>query len=276
MNLNMIMGWICSLLFFAGWQHSPVYAAEIKLAVTTSFHHSGLADRLLPEIKEDLGLNVQLIVVGTGQALRLGEAGDVDAILVHSKEAEEAFVDNGYGIARTEIMYNDFVIVGPSGDPAMVVSANKAVFALEKIAEAESIFVSRGDDSGTHRKEQNLWRSTGLDPANFNASWYRESGSGMGSTLNIAVGSDGYVFTDRATWLNFGNKGQHKILFEGDPSLFNQYAFLVVNPDKHSHVKSELALALEQWLIDEKGQALIGGYSIAGETLFVPNAKRSN
>ena len=269
---------LASFLSFALglWLHSPpAWAAELKLAVTTSFQNSGLADLLLPEIKADLDLDVRLIVVGTGQALRLGKAGDVDAILVHSKTAEEAFVAQGYGVARTPIMYNDFVLVGPTEDPAAVSISEGVTSALSQIARAKALFISRGDDSGTHRKEISLWNQAGLDPQSFAADWYRSAGSGMGATLNIALGSGGYTLTDRATWLNFGNKGNHKITFEGDPALFNQYSFLAVSPEKHAHVKSDLALALERWLTGKKGQALIGSYTIAGETLFVPNANRS-
>ncbi|UWQ75335.1 substrate-binding domain-containing protein [Leisingera sp. M658] len=248
-------------------------AEEMKMAVTTSFHNSGLAEVLLPEIKNDLGLDVQLLVVGTGQALRLGEAGDVDAILVHSKKAEETFLAGGYGTHRREIMYNDFVFIGPKADPAGVSGAADAANALQKIAGAETAFVSRGDDSGTHKKELSLWASAGLDPEGF-GDWYRAVGAGMGAALNTASGMDGYIMSDRASWLNFGNKGGLALLFAGDPVLFNQYAYIPVNPEKHGHVKNSLAVQLEAWLVSDKAQELINDYQINGETLFVFNAKQ--
>ncbi|RMD95132.1 MAG: sulfate ABC transporter substrate-binding protein [Alphaproteobacteria bacterium] len=246
----------------------------VRLAVTTSFHNSGLADVLLPEIRRDLGLEVQLLVVGTGQALRLGRAGDVDAVLVHSRAAEEEFVAQGWGTHRREIMYNDFVLIGPEEDPAGIAGAASAAEALRRIAAAEAPFVSRGDDSGTHRRERALWKAAGVDPTAASGGWYREAGAGMGATLNIAAGMGAYVLSDRATWLNFGHKDGLKILFEGDPALFNQYAFIPVNPDRHPHVKADLVAALEAWLTSEKGQALIGAYEIGGEKLFVPNARQ--
>ncbi|MCP4818993.1 MAG: sulfate ABC transporter substrate-binding protein [Shimia sp.] len=246
-------------------------ADTMKMAVTTSFHNSGLADVLLPEIQADLGLEVQLLVVGTGQAIRLGEAGDVDAILVHSKKAEEAFVAGGYGTHRTEIMYNDFVLIGPSGDPAQIGGADTAAMALEEIAKAEAAFVSRGDDSGTHKKELSLWSAAGVGERS--AEWYREVGAGMGAALNTASGMNAYIMSDRASWLKFGNKGDLALLFAGDPVLFNQYAYLPVNAEKHGHVQADLAAKLEAWLVSERAQALIDGYQLNGEQLFTFNAK---
>ena len=247
-------------------------ADEMKLAVTTSFHNSGLADVLLPEIKADLDLDVQLLVVGTGQAIRLGEAGDVDAILVHSKKAEDAFLKGGFGTHRREIMYNDFVFIGPKDDSAGIMHATSAVDALQKIAGAQAVFVSRGDDSGTHKKELNLWSKAGFDTDMFGG-WYRAVGAGMGAALNTASGMGAYIMSDRASWLNFGNKGDLALLYSGDPVLFNQYAFLPVSPDKHSHVKPDLAAKLETWLVSDKAKALINGYRINGEALFVFNAQ---
>lgn len=248
-------------------------AAELRMAVTTSFHNSGLSDVLLPEIKKDIDLDVRLLVVGTGQALKLGRAGDVDAILVHSKAAEEEFIAEGFGTHRREIMYNDFVFVGPKGDPASIGEAQTAADALQKIASTSSIFASRGDDSGTHKKELALWTGAGLAPSSFDASWYRSTGSGMGATLNTASGMNAYAMSDRASWLKFQNKGDLKLLFSGDPLLFNQYAFLPVNPERHDHVKSDLVEQLEDWLTSEKAQSLIGAYEINGTALFTPNAK---
>lgn len=245
-------------------------ADQLRLAVTTSFHNSGLADVLLPEIRKDLDLEVQLLVVGTGQALRLGRAGDVDAILVHSRAAEEAFVAEGFGTHRREIMYNDFVVIGPVSDPANVSEADNAVDVLRRIAAAEARFVSRGDDSGTHKKEVSLWETAGGVP---DADWYNEVGAGMGAALNTAVGLDAYILSDRASWLNFGNRGDLALLYMGDPVLFNQYAFLPVNPEMHPHVQADLAKQLEDWLTSARARELIDSYTIDDETLFVFNAK---
>lgn len=243
----------------------------MRMAVTTSFHNSGLAEVLLPEMRKDLGIEVQLLVVGTGQALRLGRAGDVDAILVHSRQAEEAFVADGFGSHRREIMYNDFVLIGPQGDPANTRAAETATESLQKIAEAQAMFVSRGDDSGTHKKELSLWASAGLDPEDL-GSWYKPVGAGMGAALNTAAGMGAYILSDRASWLNFGNKGDQALLFAGDPALFNQYAYLPVNPVVHGHVKHDLALRLEGWLVSDRSKALINGYRVNEEPLFVFNA----
>lgn len=249
-------------------------AETMKMAVTTSFHNSGLSEVLLPAIARDIGLDVQLLVVGTGQALRLGEAGDVDAILVHSKSAEEAFVEAGFGTHRREIMYNDFVIVGPSSDDAAIAGAGAAGDALTAIAQAEAAFVSRGDDSGTHKKERALWDAAGYDTADF-GDWYKAVGAGMGASLNTASSLNAYILADRASWLNFGNKGDLALLFAGDPVLFNQYAYLPVNPAHHPHVKSDAAASLEMWLTSDAARTLINGYMIEGETLFMFNAVKA-
>lgn len=256
------------------WTQSAMAADTMRLAVTTSFHNSGLSDILLPRIRDDLDLEVQLLVVGTGQALRLGEAGDVDAILVHSRAAEEAFVAAGFGTHRREIMYNDFVLIGPGADPADIKNATQASEALGKIAATEASFVSRGDDSGTHKKEISLWRSAGLEPNTFSG-WYKAVGAGMGASLNTATGFGAYILSDRASWLNFGNKADLEVLFSGDPALFNQYAYIPVNPGLHGHAKHELALALEAWLVSDTAKTLIDGYTINGQTLFVFNAQEA-
>lgn len=244
----------------------------MKLAVTTSFHNSGLSDVLLPEIQKDLGLEVQLLVVGTGQALKLGQAGDVDAILVHSRKAEDKFLAEGFGTHRREIMYNDFVFIGPDSDPAQISEAGSAVASLQKIEAEKAPFVSRGDDSGTHKKELGLWGAADLDASEFDG-WYRAVGAGMGAALNTASGMNAYIISDRASWLNFGNKGDLALLYAGDPVLFNQYAYLPVNPDLHSHVKTDLVADLENWLVSDKAKSLIDTYKINGETLFTFNAK---
>jgi tungstate transport system substrate-binding protein len=244
----------------------------MRMAVTTSFHNSGLADVLLPAIAEDLGLEVQLLVVGTGQAIKLGQAGDVDAILVHSRTAEEAFIAEGYGPYRREIMYNDFVLIGPADDPAQTGQATTAQSALQAIAEAKANFVSRGDDSGTHKKELGLWKQAGLTPDSFEP-WYKAVGAGMGAALNTASGLDAYILSDRASWLNFGNKGGLAVLFAGDPVLFNQYAYLPVSAERHPHVKVALVQKLEEWLTSARAAELINGYTIADQALFTFNAK---
>ncbi|NKB53983.1 MAG: sulfate ABC transporter substrate-binding protein [Rhizobiaceae bacterium] len=269
------------LLILAGWISIAAQvlfthlagAAELRLAVTTSFHNSGLSDVLLPQIKEELNLDVRLLIVGTGQALKLGRAGDVDAILVHSRAAEEKFVSEGFGTHRREIMYNDFVLVGPSNDPASVRGMANVAQALKAIKQQQSVFVSRGDDSGTHRKEKAIWRSAGLTAEGFGSNWYRAVGSGMGATLNTASAMNAYVLADRASWLKFKNKGDLQLLFAGDPVLFNQYAYLPISADIHEHVNIQAALALESWLVSETGQGLIADYKIGQERLFTPNAK---
>ncbi|WP_120502235.1 substrate-binding domain-containing protein [Roseovarius sp. EL26] len=263
--LKWIVGTAFSLVLGTG-----VWAEEMRLAVTTSFHNSGLAEVLLPEIAKDTGIEVQLLVVGTGQALRLGAAGDVDAILVHAKAAEEQFVKDGNAPHRTEIMYNDFVIIGPAGDPARVGSAQTATEALQQIATLQAGFVSRGDDSGTHKKELSLWQAADVAPEN---TWYKAVGAGMGAALNTASGLNAYILSDRASWLNFGNKGELELLFAGDPVLFNQYAYLPVSAEKHGHVNAELALQLEDWLTSGRAKELIDGYRLEGEQLFTFNAE---
>lgn len=246
-------------------------ADTIRMAVTTSFENSGLADVLLPAIQQDLGIEVQLLVVGTGQALRLGEAGDVDAVLVHSRPAEKAFVAASYATHWREIMYNDFVLVGPSDDPAEIGSAETAVEALDRIAASGAPFVSRGDDSGTHQKELALWASADVDPESLGEA-YNSVGSGMGAALNTASGLNAYILSDRATWLTFGNKGELALLFSGDPALFNPYSILPVNPERHGHVNHKAVVALEAWLAGPRGAELINSYTVEGETLFVHSA----
>lgn len=246
-------------------------AETMRMAVTTSFENSGLADILLPAIAADIGLDVHLIVVGTGQALRLGQAGDVDAVLVHARLAEEAFVAAGHAPHRREIMYNDFVLIGPAGDPAETTLSQTAPEALARIAAAETPFVSRGDDSGTHKAELALWDAAGLTPE---GAWYRPVGAGMGAALNTAVGMNAYILSDRASWLTFGNRDGMAITFQGDPALFNQYAYLPVEPGKHPQVKGDAAAQLEDWLVSSRAQTLIDGYRVAGERLFTFNATR--
>ena len=251
---------------------TPAFSEDLKLAVTTSFHNSGLSDILLPALLEDTGIEAQLLVVGTGQALRLGQAGDVDAILVHSRAAEDAFIAAGFATHRREIMYNDFVLIGPAADPAQAGQAHNITEALWALSSGAAPFVSRGDDSGTHKREASLWENAGIQPET--ADWYRATGSGMGAALNTAAGIDAYILSDRASWLNFGNKAGLLVVFEGDEALFNQYAYLPINPELHPHAKSDLAAQLENWLTSERAQSLIDAYEIDGEKLFTFNATR--
>ena len=255
---------------------APVHAAEfIVVQSTTSTRNSGLLDHLLPEFTAGSGIEVRVVAVGTGQAIRNARNGDADVLLVHAKSAEEKFVADGFGVERFDLMYNDFVIVGPAEDPADVAGMNDAVSSLVKIARARAAFASRGDDSGTHKKELDLWREAGLDPASASGGWYRETGSGMGATLNTAVGMSAYTLTDRATWIAFGNKGDFTIHAEGDAMLFNQYGVILVNPEKHPHVKAAAGQAFIDWMLGPEGQSAIASFDIAGQQLFFPNASRS-
>lgn len=272
--MRLLVQWfLCFLLLLPS---SLAKADTLKLAVTTSFYNSGLSDVLLPAIKKDTGIDVRLLVVGTGQALKLGRRGDVDAVLVHSKAGEEQFIQEGFGRSRTEIMYNDFVFVGPKSDPAQISKTEDALAVLKALAETKAAFVSRGDDSGTHKRELFLWQAAGFDVDMFDSQWYREVGAGMGAALNIASAMNAYTMSDRASWLNFKNKGDLAILQAGDPRLFNQYALLTLNSERHPHIKAELAQSLKNWLISPQGQALIGAYEISNQRLFIPNAQKEN
>ena len=243
----------------------------ILLQSTTSTKNSGLYDYLLPKFKQDSGIEVRVMAVGTGQALRNARNGDADVLIVHAKTLEQEFVDQGYGIERHELMYNDFVLVGPASDPANVLSATDVKQALQKISQTQSVFVSRGDDSGTHTKELSLWELAGVDAAKDSGTWYREAGAGMGATLNTAVSMNGYTLTDRATWISFGNKQNHVLVLEGDPPLHNQYSVIAVNPAKHAHVKAELTQVFIDWLLSDRGQQLIADYRVQDEQLFFLN-----
>jgi len=240
---------------------------------TTSTQNSGLFDHILPIFKKRSGIEVRVVAVGTGHALKNATNGDGDVVLVHSKPDEQKFVAEGWGLKRHDVMYNDFVIVGPASDPAGIAALKDADEALEKIAETEAPFASRGDDSGTHRAEQKLWQDAGIDAKKSSGDWYLETGSGMGATLNTAVGKHAYTLTDRGTWLSFENKGDFKVLVDGDPKLFNQYGVILVNPAKHPNVKADDGQAFVDWLISSEGQAAIASYKIDGKQLFFPNAR---
>jgi tungstate transport system substrate-binding protein len=258
---------------------SGVAKAEDKFIIvqsTTSTQNSGLLDAILPKFKDKTGIEVRVVAVGTGQAIKNAANGDGDVLLVHAKPAEEKFVADGWGVKRFDVMYNDFVVVGPKADPAGVAGMKDAPAALKKIAEAKVPFASRGDDSGTHKKERALWKQAGVDAAAASGSWYRETGSGMGATLNVAAGQNAYTLTDRATWIAFANKADLKILVEGDTKLFNQYGVILVNKDKHPAVKADLGQAFIDWLTGKEGQAAIAAYEVDGQQLFFPNAGSQN
>nr|WP_231703969.1 substrate-binding domain-containing protein [Cochlodiniinecator piscidefendens] len=244
----------------------------IVVQSTTSTANSGLYDAILPQFEAESGIEARVVAVGTGQALNNARNCDGDVLLVHAKSAEEQFVAEGYGTERFDVMYNDFIIVGPGVDPAHLNDAENASVALSSISATGETFVSRGDESGTHQKERALWEVAGIDTEENNGDWYRETGSGMGATLNAAVAMGAYTMTDRATWLAFGNRNTHEILFEGDPVLFNQYGIIAVNPEVCPNVRSEQAQVFVDWMLSDAGQSAIGAYTRDGEQLFFPNA----
>lgn len=247
-------------------------APFIVVQSTTSTQNSGLLDAILPEFVNQSGIQVRIVAVGTGQAIRNATNGDGDVLLVHAKTDEQKFVAQGWGTERFDVMYNDFVLVGPAADPASVIGGVDITRALEKIAHNKARFASRGDDSGTHKAELALWDAAGIDAQLDSGGWYRETGSGMGATLNVGIGMSAYVLTDRATWIAFGNKGDYQIMVEGDKRLFNQYGVILVNPEKHPNVKTAQAQAFIQWLTGDDGQRAIASFRIDGQQLFFPNA----
>ncbi len=248
-------------------------ADAIIVQSTTSTQNSGLYDYMLPIYEKKTGNKVNVVAVGTGQAIKNARNCDGDVLLVHAKPAEEKFVADGYGVKRSDLMYNDFIIVGPPADPAKVGGMKDGPKALSMIAKSEAIFASRGDNSGTHKKEKHLWKAAGIDPVKASGKWYRETGSGMGATLNAGVGMGAYVMTDRATWISFKNKGDYKIQVEGDKQLFNQYGVILVNPKKCPKVKVKEGQAFIDWLLSKDGQETIASYKLKGLQLFFPNGK---
>jgi tungstate transport system substrate-binding protein len=245
---------------------------SITVASTTSTEQSGLFGYLLPRFTEATGIGVKVVAVGTGQALDIGRRGDADVVFVHDRPAEDKFMSEGHGVKRYDVMYNDFVIVGPKSDPAHISGDKDVADALRKIAAAKAPFISRGDHSGTHEAELWLWKLAGVDVTSARSGWYREIGQGMGPALNMASSSNAYLLSDRGTWLSFKNRGELVILTEGDKRLFNQYGVMVVNPDKHPAVKAKNGQAFVDWLISPNGQQTIAGYKVGGEQLFFPNA----
>ena len=258
---------------------SPLAMAQEKsivVASTTSTQDSGLFSHILPLFTKKTGITVKVVAQGTGQALDTGRRGDADVVFVHAKSAEEKFLSEGHGVKRYPVMYNDFIIVGPKADPAKIKGSKDVAAALTKIKSSESTFISRGDRSGTHIAEINLWTAVGIDIEKDKGPWYKSIGQGMGAALNTAQGSNGYVMSDRATWINFKNKGDLEIVVEGDKRLFNQYGVMLVNPDKHPSVKKAEGQAFVDWLISPEGQRAITDYKINGEQLFFPNAPDPN
>ena len=254
----------------------PAHAQQryITVASTTSTEQSGLFKHLLPLFEKKTRIQVRVVALGTGQALDMGKRGDADVVFVHARALEEKFVAEGFGVKRFEVMYNDFVLVGPKSDPAKIGGTKDIVAALQKIKLAQAPFASRGDKSGTHFAELQLWKAAGVDLAKAKGPWYRDTGSGMGPTLNTAAGMNAYALTDRGTWLSFKNRGNLVISVEGDRRLFNQYGVMLVNPAKHPYVKKAEGQAFIDWLVSAEGQSAIAAYKIGGEQLFFPNAQR--
>jgi tungstate transport system substrate-binding protein len=257
---------------FLSWTPAQAQEKSIVVASTTSTQDSGLFGHILPKFKEKTGIDVKVVAQGTGQALDTGRRGDADVVFVHAKAQEEKFVADGFGVKRYDVMYNDFVVIGPKADPAGIKGGKDVLAAFKTIHDKGAAFVSRGDKSGTHSAELALWKKAGLDPAAAKPSWYREIGQGMGAALNTAGGMGAYVLSDRGTWLSFKNRGDLEIVVEGDKQLFNQYGIMLVNPAKHAHVKKDLGQQFIDWIVSKEGQDAIKSYTINGQQLFFPNA----
>jgi tungstate transport system substrate-binding protein len=264
-------------LLFANTAFLPIAIAQEKfiiVASTTSTQDSGLFKHLLPIFKAKTGIEVRVVAQGTGQAFATAQKGDVDVVFVHDKPAELRFISEGFGAARRDVMYNDFVVVGPKLDAAQVASKKDVIDAFKAIALKQASFISRGDKSGTHAAELRFWNQANIDPTQHKSGWYKETGSGMGATLNIASAMNAYTFVDRGTWLSFKNRGELKILLQGDAKLSNQYGIMLVNPQKHPHVKAELGQQFIDWVTSLEGQNAIASYKIDGRSLFFPNFKK--
>jgi tungstate transport system substrate-binding protein len=266
----------CALTTLALAAAGPSWAQQfITVASTTSTEQSGLFKHMLPAFQKKTGIEVRIVALGTGQALDMARRGDADVVFVHAKSAEEKFIAEGYGVKRTPVMYNDFIVIGPKSDPAKVAGSKDVVDALRKIKAAGAPFVSRGDRSGTHMAEVTLWKGAGIDIDKEKGPWYRDTGQGMGPALNSASSMNAYVLADRGTWISFKNRGDFTIVVEGDKRLFNQYGVILVNPEKHKHVKKDLGQAFIDWVVSPEGQKNIADYKIGGEQLFYPNANEA-
>lgn len=253
---------------------TPALAGSITVASTTSTENSGLFAHLLPQFEQTSGIEVRVVAVGTGQAIDIARRGDADVLFVHHKPSELEFVENGFGVERHPVMHNDYIIVGPADDPADVRGMDDAADALERIAASELPFASRGDNSGTHKKERSIWDAAGIDPGAGGAAWYRETGSGMGPTLNTAASMNTYALADRGTWIAFNNRQELELLVEGDSRLFNPYGVILVNPEKHPHINAEAGRRFIDWLTSPAGQQAIAEFRLRGQQLFIPNANR--
>ena len=262
-----------SLVLLSQSQIAIAQEKSIVVSSTTSTEQSGLFGYLLPIFEKKTGIQVKVVAVGTGQALDIGRRGDADVVFVHDKPAEEKFIEEGYSTQRNEVMYNDFVLIGPKADPAKIGGGKDIQAALQKIAATQTPFISRGDKSGTHAAELRYWKGAGVE-VSPSSSWYKETGSGMGPALNTASAMNGYILSDRATWLTFKNRGDLSILVQGDPKLFNQYGVMLVNPVKYPQVKKSEGQVFIDWLISKDGQDTIASYKVGGEQLFFPNAKK--
>lgn len=272
---KILLGTIATLSLLLMLSSHTVRAQEKSIIVssTTSTEQSGLFGFMLPAFEKKTGIQVKVVAVGTGQALDIGRRGDADVVFVHDKPAEEKFLEEGFATKRNEVMYNDFVLIGPKSDPAKINGGKDIQAALQKIAATQSAFISRGDKSGTHAAELRYWKGAGIEVFPSSA-WYKETGSGMGPALNTASAMNGYILSDRATWLTFKNRGDLAILVQGDPRLFNQYGVMLVNPSKFPQVKKAEGQAFIDWLISKDGQDTIASYKVGGEQLFFPNAKK--
>jgi len=265
---------VAALAVVLAMLNTPASAQDksIVVASTTSTEDSGLFGHLLPLFTAKTGIQVKVVAQGTGQALDTARRGDADVVFVHARAAEEKFLAEGFGVKRYPVMYNDFVLIGPKGDPAHIAGSHDIVAALKSIKNKQAPFVSRGDRSGTHIAELNLWKAAGIDISADKGPWYRDIGQGMGAALNTAAAMNAYVLSDRGTWLSFKNRGELTVAVEGDQRLFNQYGVMLVNPEKHAHVKKEWGQAFIDWLISPDGQRAIADYKIGGQQLFFPNA----
>ena len=271
LNVNICLFMLIFLFLLLGSPKTSFSKEFITLQSTTSTQNSGLYDYILPIFSDKYNIDVRVVAVGTGQAIKNAQNCDGDVLIVHSQASEENFVESGYGLYRQNLMYNDFIIIGPQNDPAEINSSQNAFEVFKKIYNSKSVFSSRGDESGTHKAEIKIWNEINLETNKFNGNWYRELGLGMGATLNVAVQMDAYALSDRATWLAFNNKRDHKVLFEGDKSLFNQYGIIPVNPKKCPTVKFNLSEKFIYWMLSKEGQNKIASFKVNGHQLFFPN-----